>query len=89
VSATLKRPTTVSLVEAKALVLIGALQAKYGQPPLWSEIGRTLRLRRSELENMMWKLRHLGFVTFTTEPRSLRLRPGAAEIALRSLKEAA
>jgi hypothetical protein len=56
---------------------------------LWSEIGRALDLNRRETENLLWKLKHTGFATFAMEPRSLRLLPRAAEIALRSLKGAA
>ena len=83
------QPPRVPPLEAKALVLVGAHVVKHGQPPLWSEIGRALGLIRWETQELLWGLRNNKLVWFSEEPRSLRLRPGAAEIALRSLREAA
>jgi DNA-binding IclR family transcriptional regulator len=82
-------PATVPLLEARALVLIGAHTVKYGQPPLWSEIGRALGLDRWQTQELLWGLRRNRLVWFTEAPRSLRLRSGAAAIALRSLRVAA
>jgi hypothetical protein len=87
------------IAAARLILAVGAYRAMYGTGPSWRQAARAAGwrwceerqhrggpLRSSELADRMHALRRAGLLTFTREPHSLDLSPGAARWALRTVE---
>ena len=68
--------------QRKILIAAALHHREHGQAPLWRELREPLQLGRGEFLQRMLALRKQGHVTFTAEPRSLRVTPQGLAAAL-------
>ena len=74
-------------VDARVLVAIALHRREHGEGPAWHVIAKAAGWEQShELPERLHRLRNSGLVAFTAERRSIRLRPGALELALERLR---
>jgi hypothetical protein len=59
--------------QRRVLLLAELFRQRTGQPPSWSELRRPLGMEPVDFGRRMRALRDTGYVTFTDEPRSLRV----------------
>jgi RIO-like serine/threonine protein kinase len=81
------RAEHLELVDARVLVAIALYRREHGEGPAWHVIAKAAGWRQPhELEDRLSRLRNTGLVRYTPEPRSIRLRDGALELALERLR---
>ncbi len=80
------RPEHLDLVDAKVMLAIALYRRDHGEGPAWYLIAKAAGWEQShELPERLARLRNSGLVWFTRERRSIRLQPGALELALARL----
>jgi len=80
------RAEHLDVVDARVLVAIALYRREHGHGPAWHLIAKAARWEeRRELPERLGRLRNSGLVSYSREPRSIRLRDGALELALERL----
>jgi hypothetical protein len=81
------RAEHLDVVDARVLVAIALYRHDHGHGPAWHLIAKAARWGEPrELTERLARLRNTGLVWYTSEPRSIRLRDGALELALERLR---
>lgn len=81
------RAEHLSALEARVLVGIATHRAKHGEGPAWHLIGKAAGWNEHrELPETLWRFKRAGLVSFTREPRSIRVPRAAVALALERLR---
>jgi DNA-binding MarR family transcriptional regulator len=77
---------TPGKVQRKILLAAELYRRQHGQSPTWAELRHMLGVDQSEIRGRIRSLERNGFVSFTTEPRSLRVTAEGLRAALNGKK---
>jgi DNA-binding MarR family transcriptional regulator len=74
--------TPAGMVQRRILLAAELFYRRHGQAATWAELRRMLGLSRMEISGRVRSLERNGLVTFSEEPRSLRVTAQGLELAL-------
>lgn len=82
------RAEHLDVVDARVIVAIALYRREHRHGPAWHLIAKAAGWEeRRELPDRLGRLRNSGLVWFSTEPRSIKLRERALELALERLRQ--